>query len=89
MLLYYVSLASMMSLFTFILYGTDKNRAIRGKYRIKESNLLLITIFFGAFGGLLSMYLFRHKTSKWNFVFINWVSLIVHLGIAYAIWRFY
>ena len=88
MIVYYLSVVSMMSIFTFILYGVDKNRAIRGKYRIKEGNLLFITLFFGALGGLLSMYLFRHKTQKWYFVFINWVSLIIHISIAVLIWRF-
>jgi uncharacterized membrane protein YsdA (DUF1294 family) len=87
MIVYYLSLVSMMSIFSFILYGVDKNRAIRGKYRIKEGKLLTISIFFGAFGGLLSMYLFRHKIRKWYFILINWFSLIIHLGILYFIWN--
>jgi uncharacterized membrane protein YsdA (DUF1294 family) len=88
MIVYYLSVVSMMSIFSFILYGVDKNRAIRGKYRIKEGNLLFISIFFGALGGIISMYLFRHKTQKWYFVFINWLSLIIQIGIVLLIWRF-
>jgi len=83
---YYLSLIALMSLFTFIFYGVDKNRAVRGKYRIPEGNLFILTIFFGSIGGLLAMYLFRHKTKKLSFLFTNWFFLMIHVVIGYFIY---
>jgi uncharacterized membrane protein YsdA (DUF1294 family) len=63
------------SLVTFILYVTDKNKAKKGKWRLKESNLLLSSFIGGAIGGYLAMFTVRHKTSKWYFHFVNLVGV--------------
>ena len=52
---------------TFVLFAADKRRAERGKRRIRESVLLLFSLFGGAAGGLLAMYFVRHKTRKAKF----------------------
>lgn len=50
------------NVFTFTLYGADKRRAKRGKWRIKERTLLTCTWLMGGVGAWLGMRMFRHKT---------------------------
>ncbi|WP_457744069.1 DUF1294 domain-containing protein [Sulfurimonas sp.] len=58
----------------FLIYWFDKHRAKSGKRRISESELHTFALLGGFLGATLSMYIFRHKTSKSSF-------LIVHIGI--------
>lgn len=51
----------------FILYGMDKRRAKRGKWRIPERTLLLSAFLGGSLGAALGMVLFHHKTHKSKF----------------------
>lgn len=55
------------SLLTWILFGLDKWKAIHGKWRIRESTLLGLSLIGGAAGGLAGMYLFQHKIRKMRF----------------------
>ena len=55
------------SLLTWILFGLDKWKAIHGKWRIRESTLLGLSLIGGAAGGLAGKYLFRHKIRKMRF----------------------
>ena len=50
------------NLITFITFAIDKFKSIKKTWRIKESTLINLCIIGGSIGGLLSMYLFRHKT---------------------------
>jgi len=50
------------NLFTLVLFYTDKQRAIKRKYRIPEKKLLGFSFAFGGIGAWLGMTLFRHKT---------------------------
>ncbi len=69
------------SLVTFILYGIDKWKAVRGAWRISEKVLLLMSFFGGAVGGFVGMQLFRHKTKHFHFTFINIIGMIWQLGL--------
>ncbi len=60
MLIYFLT----MNLATFLAFAWDKSKAERGKQRISEYTLLSLSILGGAAGGLLGMYLCRHKTRK-------------------------
>ena len=53
----------------FVLMGIDKQRAIRGAWRISEASLFLTTFLGGALGCALGMHQFRHKTKHWYFRF--------------------
>ena len=64
-----------LSLICFIMYGVDKSRAKRDKWRIKEQTLLMTGFFGGALGGLIGMLTFRHKTKHWYFYLVNAVSI--------------
>lgn len=55
------------NLFAFLLYGIDKRRAIKDKWRVKEATLLLVALIGGGIGAYCGMKLFRHKTHKARF----------------------
>ena len=70
-----------MSLFTLLVYMIDKRKAIKNRWRIKESVLLSCSFFGGALGGLLGLYLVRHKTKHWYFVANTILTTLVHIGL--------
>jgi len=65
------------NVFTFALFALDKRRAIKNKWRISESCLILFTLAFGAIGAVFGMYLLRHKTTKTKFK----VALTIGLAV--------
>ena len=69
-------LINLAALFT---YGADKAAAKQHRWRTRESVLLALSMFGGAFGGLLAMFLFRHKTRKIKFWAVNLVGAAAHL----------
>lgn len=52
---------------TILIYGDDKARARRGKWRISEATLLFLALIGGSIGALLGMYFFHHKTKHLKF----------------------
>ena len=52
------------NIIAFLLYGADKYRATRKKWRIPEKVLIGIALCGGSAGALLGMYVFHHKTRK-------------------------
>lgn len=71
----YLAFLLVMSIIAFVLYFTDKKKAQRKKWRIKESTLLSLGLFGGAIGALAGMKLFRHKTKHWYFWTVNFIGL--------------
>ena len=63
---------------SFALYGTDKRRAKRGRWRISEKTLLLWSAA-APFGAVLGTRVFHHKTQKIKFDIILLVSCIAHI----------
>ena len=51
----------------FTMYGIDKSRAMRGRWRIPENTLLGVVVLGGGLGALAGMQVFRHKTRKPKF----------------------
>lgn len=76
------------SFLLFVIMGFDKQRAIKGQWRIKEATLLVIGVIGGFFGGLLGMKAFHHKTKKLYFWLIYLLSLILHICILMLAYRF-
>ena len=70
-----------MSFIVFVLFGSDKKRAEKKKYRISEKTLMLFSIAGGAFGGLAGMTVFRHKTHKLKFLVAEPALACLHAGI--------
>ncbi len=56
------------NLTAFIMYGLDKQKAVRHKWRIPERVLIGVAAFGGSVGALLGMRVFHHKTKHMKFV---------------------
>lgn len=75
---------AVINLLTFIVYGADKRRARKGKWRVPEKTLFLLSLLGGSIGALLGMRVFHHKTKHWYFV---WgIPAILLAQIALAVW---
>lgn len=80
------------NIITFFIYGYDKHLAVYNKWRIPEFILLLFTLFGGAFGALMGMCLFKHKTQVKKFRIIVAVALFAMVILSltfravYKIW---
>lgn len=72
------------NIITFFLYGYDKHLAVYNKWRISEFILLLFTILGGAFGALMGMLLFKHKTQVNKFRIIVTITLLTMIIISFA-----
>ena len=66
------------NLISFIIYGVDKYKAVKGKWRVSE-NALLMSAAIAPFGALLGMRAFRHKVRKARFSITVPVLAIVHI----------
>ena len=66
---------------TFLLFGIDKRRAIKNKWRISEAALLISSLIGGVIGGLLGMSVFHHKTKKMKFKILMPLILMLHICI--------
>lgn len=69
------------NLITFIVFGVDKRAAIKKRSRIRVSTLLTLSFVGGSLGGLIAMYLFRHKTKKLQFTLLLPLMLILHIAV--------
>lgn len=52
---------------TFIMFGADKARAAKGRWRISESALIVAALLGGSTGALAGMRIFHHKTKHRKF----------------------
>lgn len=68
-LLYIFSYFLLINWVGFMLMGIDKQRAKKRGFRIPEATLFTAAIFGGSIGAWIGMYLFRHKTQHWYFVY--------------------
>ena len=71
----------LINLITFLAMLIDKKKAKWGRWRINESTLFTLVVLGGGVGGILGMYLLRHKTKKTRFVFGFPAILIIEIII--------
>ena len=67
---------------TVLQFWDDKQRAVEGRRRIRESDLLGLALIGGSPGALLARRLFRHKTRKEPFSTQLFVILALQVGSA-------
>lgn len=65
----------------FLVYGIDKLKAKRGKWRIPESTLLLLAAIGGSLGAWLGMKVWHHKTMHKKFQYGVPLLLILQLAL--------
>lgn len=70
------------NIIAFILFGIDKRKAKKNKWRIPESTLLMFAVAGGSIGSYCGMKLWHHKTLHKKF---SWgIPLIIILQISAA-----
>ena len=69
---------------TFFLYGIDKYKAKKGRWRISEITLLLMAVIGGSIGAWAGMRLWHHKTMHKKFKY--GIPLIITFQVALAVY---
>ena len=73
------------NIITFMMYGIDKLKAKKGKWRISEATLLRMAIVGGSIGAWAGMRIWHHKTMHKKFrygiptIIIMQIALVVYL----------
>lgn len=70
------------NLMAFLGMWWDKKSAKKGDWRISEKGLFIVVLLGGGVGGILGMYLFRHKTKKLIFTIGFPTILIAEIVLA-------
>lgn len=73
-----------LNLLTFIIYGIDKFKAKKAKWRIPESTLLLLAVIGGSIGAWLGLQVWRHKTQ--HKIFYIGIPMILTLQVIATIY---
>ena len=82
-LLYYLIVINIV---TFLVYGIDKWKAKRSKWRIPEATLLGLAFIGGSIGAWLGMKVWHHKTMHKKFkyglplILLGQIALLVYLA---------
>lgn len=76
------------NLLALILTVRDKRAAIKGKWRVPESTLMITSAIGGSPVMLLTMLLIRHKTRHIKFMLGIPLIILIQLTAAFLIWRF-
>lgn len=69
---------------SILLYGIDKYKAKKGRWRISEATLLLIAVIGGSIGAWTGMRLWHHKTMHKKFKY--GIPIIIILQVAIAVY---
>lgn len=71
------------NIFTFFIYGYDKQLSVNKKFRISENNLFLLPFLGGFIGSCFGIVFFRHKTKKLKFKIwiltctLLWITILI------------
>ena len=69
---------------TFLLYGIDKYKAKKGRWRVSEATLIALAVIGGSIGAWGGMHIWHHKTKHKKFKL--GIPTIIILQIALAIY---
>lgn len=76
------------NLLSFLLMAIDKGKARRQAWRIPERTLLFFCAIGGSVGGLMGLFLLRHKTLHKRFSIGIPVMFVIHCVLIFLCWRF-
>ena len=66
---------------TFIVYGIDKYKAKKAKWRISEATLLLLAVLGGSVGAWVEMKVWHHKTMHKKFKYGIPAILLIQIAL--------
>lgn len=78
---------AVLSVITFVCFGVDKRRAVKGAWRISERTLLVLSFMGGAFGAAAGMIVFHHKVRKTKFRILVPAAVVLWMVILAAVYR--
>ena len=73
---------------TFFVYGIDKLKAKRSKWRIPEATLLCLAVIGGSIGAWLGMKAWHHKTQHIKFKYGIPLILIIQVVLLMYCWKY-
>lgn len=73
-----IVLYGVFSVLTLLSYAQDKSAAQQGRWRTKESTLLLLGLFGGWPGAVLAQKVIRHKSRKTSFQVAFWGTVVLN-----------
>ena len=78
-----------MNVVTFFLFGMDKRKAKRSKWRIEEATLLWWAALGGSVGALFGMKFWHHKTQHRKFTWGVPAILVLQIALVGAIYYYF
>lgn len=80
-LAYYI----IVNVISFTVFYIDKQKSKKGRWRIQENTLHILSYIGGVYGSIASMLFFHHKTKKPDFVIITIIALLLNLYVLYKL----
>lgn len=84
MIVYFLTAYLILNGIVFFVYGVDKYKAVRNKWRIPEITLLIAAVI-GVIGAFAGMHVFHHKTRKAKFYvgvpIIFFLEMLAAIGV--------
>lgn len=77
----------LINLVAFVMYGIDKYKAKKSKWRIPEATLLMLAAIGGAVGAWIGMQVWHHKTLHKKFRFGVPAILLLQLALVVYLYR--
>jgi uncharacterized membrane protein YsdA (DUF1294 family) len=71
------------NIITFAMYGLDKRKAVKGKWRTSEAALIVVAFLMGGIGAFLGMVVLRHKTKHLKFRLLLPLAVIFNIGVLF------
>lgn len=72
-----IELLVIINIVAFAMYGIDKSKAKKKRWRISEASLLSVAFLGGAYGAWLGMKVFHHKTRHKKFQILVPLAAVV------------
>lgn len=84
-----LTVAAVWNIIVFFMYGIDKLKAKRSKWRISENALIVPAFLLGGLGAAFGMIVFNHKTSKIKFRILVPLAFIVNIAFLIAVYMYF
>jgi len=75
----------LINIIAFFMMYLDKQKAKKGKYRISEKALFVVSLLLGGIGTYIGMYRFRHKTKHKLFTIGIPIMIVLNILTVYYI----